>query len=380
MGQFRRRSPQPRRTAEAAFDPALDTPGWSRRSFITGTLGLGAAVAFGACGGDDDTTTTSTTGAVAATRPAPSTATAATTPAPTTTASGPDATVEITDLLGTRHLPAAPGRVVCLDGRNDLELAMLCEWPVVGYYDRSTETVPYPADLVAAVADAESLPFEPNLEQLAALRPDLIILVDEYWVDEIGRDRLESIAPLLVTIHDPELGQAGWREEFSYFLDAFGKADRIDEYLDRYDTAIADVRERWSETIEATALALVQLNSSTGDIVIHAPETVLIGAVVQDLGGHFGSFQTSLAEAELLAAENLGDVDADCIVRSSYTLEAGAFEALDNNPLWAAMPAVQRGAVVETALLIVNFGGPVLALACVELLGRTYELAAATAA
>jgi ABC-type Fe3+-hydroxamate transport system substrate-binding protein len=212
-----------------------------------------------------------------------------------------DATVEITDLLGTRQVPAAPARVVCLDGRNDLELAMLCEWPVVGYYDRSTETVPYPADLVAAVADADSLPFEPNLEQLAALRPDLIILVDEYWVDEIGRDGLEAIAPLLVTIHDP------------------------------------------------------------------------------DLGGHFGDFQTALTDAELLAAENLGEVDADCIIRSSYTLEAGAFEALEANPLWAAMPAVQRGAVIDTAPLVVNFGGPVLALACLELLDRAYELAAVTA-
>jgi iron complex transport system substrate-binding protein len=385
MAQFRRRSSRARRAArdaqlDAPLDAVPDVPGWSRRSFIAGTLGVGAMAVVSACGGDDGSPASTSTGAPATSDPARTVAPTTTggpsaTDGPTTTARRPGATVEITDLLGTRQLPASPSRVVCLDGRNDLELAVLCGFPVVGYYDRSTDTVPLPADLAAAVTDAEQLPFEPNLEQLASLRPDLIIMPDTYWADELGRDRLEAIAPLLITVHDPEAGQAQWREEFVYFLDAFGKSDRMTRHLERYDEAVASVRDRWGQTIDDTALALVQFTNGTGDIVIHPPSYVLIGAVVDDVGGHFAAQQSAVPDG-MLAAENLGDIDADFIIRSAYELTPESFEGLESNPLWPTLPAVKRGAVLDTAVLVVNFGGPVLALECVALLDRVYELAA----
>src|SRR5690242_11472049 len=51
MSQIRRRSSPARPDVDVALDSVLDAPGWSRRRFLAGSLGLGALAALTACGG-----------------------------------------------------------------------------------------------------------------------------------------------------------------------------------------------------------------------------------------------------------------------------------------------------------------------------------------
>lgn len=284
----------------------------------------------------------------------------------------PEDTVEVTDVLGTRPLPASPQRVVCLDGSLDLDLAALCGFPVLAYYDRSTETVPLPGLMREAAADAETLPFEPSLEQLAALGPDLIITESTYWLDEIGRDRFEQIAPILVTQRTPESRQWEWREEFAYFADAFGRGNEIEAAYARYDDAVAALRAEHADVIASTRLSVVQFNNGTGDIVLHPPTNVLVGYVVDELGGRFAESQDDLDAPLVMAPESLAEVDGDLLIRVAYDLTDDAFDGLEAKPLWPALPAVADGAVFDTAVLVTNFGGPSVALRCVEMLAEAY--------
>ena len=63
-------------------------------------------------------------------------------------------------------------------------------------------------------------------------------------------------------------------------------------------------------------------------------------------------------------------------MRSAYELTPDAFDGLEANPLWPTLEAVQQGAVVDTAVLLVNFGGPMIALECARLVNSIYERAA----
>lgn len=285
-------------------------------------------------------------------------------------------TVSVTDVAGTRDLPARPQRVICLDGSLDLELAALCGFTVIGYYDRSTEGVELPETMSTTIDGAESLPFEPNLEQLAELAPDLLITESTYWLDEIGRERLEAIAPLLVTQRTAESGQWDWRKEFAYFAGVFGQQARAEAAFARYDDAVAELRRDAADAIASTTLSVVQFNSATGAIVMHPPTNVLVGYVVDDLGGTFSDAQVALTEPLVMEAESIGMVDGDVIVRVAFDLSPGAFDGLEANPLWPALPAVEAGRVTDTAVLITNFGGPAVAVECVAMLTRAYALAA----
>lgn len=293
-----------------------------------------------------------------------------------TAASAGSTTVTITDVLGTREIPAAPQRVVCLDGRVDLELAVMCGFPVVGYYDRSTPATPNTPEVAAAVADAVILPFDIDLEQLASLEPDLIIQPDTYWIDEIGLDKFDAIAPSLITMSAADKSQADWREEFRYFADSFGRGEQADAELGRYEALIDEIAAEFRDAITETDLVLVQSNGpDTVDLVIHRPDDLLVGAVVGDLGGHFGSFQADLAETTFLSAEQIGLIDGEVMILSGYELEPGAFDVLDANPLWGQVPAVENDAVVTTSVLVVNFGGVYGAIRCAELLREVYRTA-----
>lgn len=297
---------------------------------------------------------------------------------PAPTASTPPAHLMFTDALGTREIPSDVRRVVCLDGRGDLELAALCGYEVIAYYDRSTSGVPYPESLRATFgADVELLEFDPNLEQLAVLDPDLIICDSTYWAEEIGQERFEAIAPLVIAARSADSGPTTWRTEFEEFARVLGKADQARPVFEAYDAKIAHLRDTEADVIAATSLNLFH-DSGEGDgkgWIFH-PTGTLFGTIVEAVGGHFSAFQQELSEkATDIAAENIGRLDGDVMVRTSYTLDPGTFDALERNPLWSRLPSVKAGRVLDSAVLYTNFGGPALASACVDVVAAAYALA-----
>ena len=159
--------------------PTLPT----RRSFLLGAAGAAAAAALAACGSDDGggASTTGATGSA-------------------TTAAG-SFPVTVRDRYGTTTVDSRPERVVCY-GYNDHDTMLALGVVPVGLIQWIPEwkagvgpwSLRALGDSRPALFRGEEVPFE----QIAALRPDLIVAVTQD-LRTSDHDRLAQIAPVVST-------------------------------------------------------------------------------------------------------------------------------------------------------------------------------------
>jgi len=330
------------------------------------TDGLAAvcvAALLAGCGGDDDdggaatveatvpvtAPAAATSGTVAdATVAAEETTSPPTTASPADTAppsSALDGTVTVTHGYGTFDIPLEPGRVLVLENRRDLETAVVLGLPLAGVgfagADPSDVAAPFvPVDLagVEIIGNAEL-----NLEQIAALDPDLILARDIY-LDDGAAEQLQTIAPIL-----PVAGDGPWRDDLQQVAAWMRRTDRLDEALADYDLALADVTSRHAEALASPPVAIVEWYPADQTFYAGGIDDFQLQAnTLGELGGTLVPF---LADRnyfdEPFSIENLGEIaDAGAILLVSNS--QADIDALAANPLWQALPAVQAGNVVIT--------------------------------
>jgi iron complex transport system substrate-binding protein len=250
----------------------------------------------------------------------------------------------------TIQVPDRPRRIVAIHDINAGGQLLSLGAPVVGISSRDDGfrrdiTRYFDLDGVADVG----LTYEPNLEAIAALEPDLI--VGEGFdgggmgFDQSLQSSLEAIAPVVYidTFRPVEEVMADFAE-----LLGGGAVARFDQQKAELDGKVAELRailgDRWDE-VTASLIAL-NVNGLEAWGPTSLPELDLLTRVGagwvplqieadQDPnGGYIGGIST----------ERLPEFSADLIVvQTAY----GA-EILDD-PLYQALPAVQRGQVIEMA-------------------------------
>jgi iron complex transport system substrate-binding protein len=124
----------------------------------------------------------------------------------------------ISHAMGSTKVPAAPRRVVVLD-TGELDSAVALGVKPVGAVEAIAGAgfPEYLASQVEGVAKVGTIE-QPNLEAIAALRPDLIL--SSKVRHEAIYDQLSRIAP---TIFSEEVGVT-WKENFALHAEALGKA------------------------------------------------------------------------------------------------------------------------------------------------------------
>lgn len=269
---------------------------------------------------------------------------------------GATRTVEHTS--GTTEVPAEPQRVVALGNVYSAQLAALGV-PLVGIGDDDAfqaepfaELLPEGTDLAAV--DTIGDPYEPNLEAIAALEPDLI-LGDEFL--EVY-DQLSAVAPTVLV----EWGaNGGWRKRFLAVAEAVGREDRAAEVERVYEEELAAL----SEQARSQTVAFVRVTPE-GGFRIDSLATAFPGSVADDAGvptlqpEGVGQFEEGSGFLEL-SAENLTVLaQADRIVLGDNSFYDPSLEdslsVLQRNPLWAGLPAVQTGQVSQVPGPIYNGG------------------------
>lgn len=285
-----------------------------------------AALVAAACSSDDD-------GASAGSTP------------PIETTSGTDGTAaefprQVAGGFGDVEIPTKPVRVVATSDRDQLDvlLAMGVVPVQAGYTGDYEVAAPWlDAELLDGVDMAE-MPsaFEPNLEYIASARPDLIV---DAWAAEESHDSLSQIAP---TIQIKLANEDTWKEAQLLAGQALGEDTAAAAAVADTEAAIADAAELLADHHDMTvALAF----ESVGELVM-IPGDEIGGRIIAELGmpvldtpdGVSGRY--SLEEIPSLLA------DADIIVSFDY----GGREALESNPLFATLPAVQSGRYVSVPL------------------------------
>jgi iron complex transport system substrate-binding protein len=288
---------------------------------------------------------------------------------------------------GTTEVPADAEAVIGLDGPHAVPLIALGITPVAASESLEAQLtgmqhlLPEDVDLdeIESIGDG----YDPSLERIAVVAPDLII-GDEFHADFY--DEMSAIAPTVLVEYG---ANGGWRERFSAIAEAVGREAEAEEVDAAYDDVIAGLP---AELADLT-VAFVR-PSGDGNFRIDSGAAAFPGSVAEDAAISTLAFPDDIGEVSEgsgfveVSGENLGVIaEADLVVVADFTVigdERTGVEQLADNPLWAELPPVQDGRVLEVPGLVYNGGhhyaATALLQAIAEQVGGTSEAAADGAA
>lgn len=301
----------------------------TRRRFLRGVAGLGAAVPLAAllaaCGGDDDeggdaTSTPESSG---------SEPTATEAAAGTETETGAE-TRTFEHAFGVAEIPANPERVAVLNNIA-LDAAMLTGiTPVVA---RIARQMPWRDDIDAIETQVG---YEIDVELLVSLAPELILdgAYDGSLFSGIDQALLEEIAPVVAYEFTNDLE---WPEYFLFFADALNHLEEAEQVLARYDERIAKLQEQLGDDPPSVALLRVSI-----DAVWDYSTVGFVARIFQDLG------LPAWAEGgDDFSLERVGEIDADVIYLYGSENDPAELQAemdeITSSPVWQSVAAVQAG-------------------------------------
>jgi iron complex transport system substrate-binding protein len=262
--------------------------------------------------------------------------------------------------MGSTEIPARPERVVVLDTGELDSVVALGVTPVGAVTtDVATGFLSYLQEPAEGVTEVGTIG-EPNLEAIAAARPDLIL--SNKVRHEALYDELSKIAP---TVFAEQVG-AVWKDNFRLAGEALGMEERADEVLADYEEFAAAIGASLADVGTVSPVRFV-----AGAIRVYSAQS-FIGTVLDDMGLPL----VDLPEGEVptfaeLSPEQITQADADVVLYSSYGsgAESGQEEVVAG-PLWSRLSAVEEGRAIPVEDDVFYTGiGPTAAELIVDSLG-----------
>ncbi|MFJ7072218.1 ABC transporter substrate-binding protein [Streptomyces sp. NPDC098781] len=258
--------------------------------------------------------------------------------------SGKSSTRQITDATGREvKVPSAPRKVVALSEPTlDAALALGIQ-PVGGTAGRGQRSVSsYLADR-AAKTEVVATVAEADMEKLAALRPDLILL-DETTGAKKEVAKLQRIAPTVVTAQLNE----DWKKAFTATADALNHKDRAEKLLADFDADTAATKKKLGENAGATVSVVRWQNgapSVVGKGVGH------VGSTLSALGLARPADQrgASAGHSEPVSLEKLATIDGNWLFLGALgdrTAGEKAYAEAKKVPNFGRLKAEKEGHVV----------------------------------
>ncbi|MGY1724285.1 ABC transporter substrate-binding protein [Blastococcus sp. SYSU DS0533] len=249
--------------------------------------------------------------------------------------------------MGATEIPAEPERVVVLD-TGELDSALSLGVTPVGAVttDVSGTFLSYLAEDAERIEVVGTIA-EPNLEEIAALEPDLI-LSNSVRHEDIY-DQLSRIAP---TVFAADVGDT-WKENLLLAAEALGREEEAAELIADYEEQAA----RLGEEI-GTGTTISPIRFVGGTIRAYQPDS-FIGTVLADVGLDQVELPAGRPTFAELSPEEITQADADVILYSSYGPVADSGEAaVVAGPLWPMLTAVQdqRAFQVEDDVFYTGIG------------------------
>jgi iron complex transport system substrate-binding protein len=261
------------------------------------------------------------------------------------TTAPPTATVPATRMIETAkgpvQIPTNPQRVVCTDSFSPRALLDLGVTPL-GVPDLPASFVlPEYAATWPTIAKTGT-PVQPDLEKIAAQRPDLILGTSLVANADYGK--LSEIAPTAWFNFGPT--GHNWAQLAESFADALGRTSQLAGIQQHYHARADALRTTYSATLGQTRWAVVSAGSPQW--WLYAP-TSSHGAVLAAAGVQFTPAATGqTGYLATLSYEQIGQLaDADIIVVASDN--AGNYDAntqaLLAQPVWQGLQAARAGRV-----------------------------------
>lgn len=250
--------------------------------------------------------------------------------------SGADtATRTVQHAMGSTQITGTPQRVVVLDtGELDSVLALGITPVGAVRADAVSGLQSYLADRAQDVELVGTIN-EPNLEEIAALQPDLIL--SNKVRHEALYDKFSGIAP---TVFAEKVGVA-WKENFLLAGDALGKREEAERILADYQQKAEQVGQQFGDP---GALEVSMLRFTPTNIRLYG-EGSFIGTILRDAG--FARPQSQQVDKTFveISPEQLSQADGDLLFYAAYgNTEQGKVTA---GPLWQRLGAVSGGRAHE---------------------------------
>ncbi len=246
---------------------------------------------------------------------------------------------------GAIEIPAAPQRVATI-GNTTLPFIDLGGKPVGVTAESNSDVARLPDDQQATYASATILAAsadEVDMEQLASLRPDLILVQVPGGEFELIRTQLEAIAPTVFYGLDKE-----WKALADGVAEAGNITDALAEQKMALESRVAGIKEKYSAIIETTSF--VDLNRwSSSDPGTFAIADIGCSEIARDeVGMNFP--EAAAGENPLawtaLSFEQLGELTTYDVI--TYPIDAAGkptepFVPVVETNTWKALPAVASG-------------------------------------
>jgi iron complex transport system substrate-binding protein len=252
-----------------------------------------------------------------------------------------DDMITVEDMKGKVEIPSDPQRIVDVSGSAD-EL-MILDMPFVASANTSMfdgVTVPdylqeyFTQNNIETVGNYSGASGDLNLEKIAELKPDLIIMNIRH---EKVYDQLQAIAPTVMI--DDDINYVNWRGRFEQLGEWFNKEEVVSKWLEEYDAKAAELAAVVKEVVGEETIAVVEANSvhfgsyyvyrtgGPGELIYDELKMNPSAGVPEDVWG------------EVVDAEYFSKIDADHIL---FFSDDGKVGDTAESPAWQNLKAVKN--------------------------------------
>lgn len=278
---------------------------------------------------------------------------------------------KVTHAMGETELKGSPKKVVVLTNEGIEALVALGVKPV-GAVKGFTVTQWYDhlkADLEGVTVVGDEL--QPNVEAIAALKPDLII--GNKVRHEKIYEQLKAIAPTVFA----ETLRGEWKGNFKLYAEAVNKKAEGDKVVAAFDQRIEDFKKKAGDKLKQKVSVA---RFMAGKTRIYNTET-FTGVIFKQIG--IARPDTVLSAkntfADEITKERLPELDSDILFYFTYETGDGKAnkteEEWTNDPLWKSLNVVKNGKTFKVNDVIWNTAGGVKAAnLLLDELGKFYDI------
>ncbi|ASJ56007.1 iron siderophore-binding protein [Brevibacillus formosus] len=277
-------------------------------------------------------------------------------PADQATGSSDGQSYTVKHAMGETTIKGTPQRVVMLTNQGTETLMALGVKPVgaVGSAHDATQFYDFTKSFLEGtkLVGTEG---QPNLEAIAALKPDLILGM-KFRHEKIYQ-QLTAIAPT-VFVEEP---RGDWKENFSLFAEAVNKKAEGEKVLADWNKRIEEFKTKAGDKLN-TKVSVVRF--MPGKVRIYYKNT-FTGAIFKDLGLARPAAQDKEEFAAEVTKERIPEMDGDIMFYFTYETGKGEASKLEqewtNDPLWKNLNVVKAGKAFKVDDAIWNTSGGVIA-------------------
>lgn len=263
-------------------------------------------------------------------------------------------TISIQHAMGTTEIPESPKKIVILTNEGLEALLTLGVKPVGAVTGVTGDWYEHTKSELSDVKPVGKEK-EPNVEAIAALKPDLII--GNKMRHEKIYDQLSAIAP---TVYSDTI-RGAWKDNFKFYAEVLNKESEGEKAIQAYESKINYIKENYSDKLN-NEISLVRFMD--GKTRIYLGDT-FAGTILKEIGFKRPSAQQGTEFVNEIGKERLGEAEGDVMFYFTYELGDGKGLAREeewlNDPLFKSLNVVKNNKAYKVDDVIWNTAGGIKA-------------------